>query len=128
MHGTHVLVWVNPAEMTVGGAQAAEGGLQDSVLVVSTSWKTYPSSPSCFLLRVQVGLMMPASHADRTAAQRLVILLFRCAFAWNCYSRTRKVQTKPFFSGLDTLPMGGGLPAFFEILGALSGTPPPRWG
>ena len=37
---------------------------------------------------------------------------------------------KPFFSGLDTLPQGGGcLPAFLEILGALSGiTPPPHPG
>ena len=39
------------------------------------------------------------------------------------------VETKPFFSGLDTLPHEGGggcLPAFFEILGAPSGiTPPP---
>ena len=38
---------------------------------------------------------------------------------------------KPFFSGLDTLPQGGGggLPAFLEILGALSGiTPPPPGG
>ena len=34
--------------------------------------------------------------------------------------------TKPFFSGLHTLPQGGCLPAFLEILGALSGiTPPP---
>ena len=42
------------------------------------------------------------------------------------------VSTKSFFSGLDTLPQGGGgcLPAFFEILGALSGItpPPPQWG
>ena len=39
--------------------------------------------------------------------------------------------TKPFFSGLDTLPQGGWgcLPAFLEILGALSGiTPPPPVG
>ena len=39
-------------------------------------------------------------------------------------------MSKPFFSGLDTLPQGGGcLPAFLEILGALSGiTPPPPVG
>ena len=40
---------------------------------------------------------------------------------------------KPFFSGSDTLPQGGGggcLPAFLEILGALSGitSPPPGGG
>ena len=36
------------------------------------------------------------------------------------------IRTKPFFSGLDTLPQGGGcLPAFLELLGALSGIPPP---
>ena len=40
------------------------------------------------------------------------------------------IPPKPFFSGLDTLPQGGGcLPAFLEILGALSGiTPPPPVG
>ena len=44
--------------------------------------------------------------------------------AWRA---TTGVGVKPFFSGLDTLPQGGGgcLPAFFEILGALSGIPPP---
>ena len=45
--------------------------------------------------------------------------------------RERCGWTKPFFSGLHTLPQGGGcLPAFLEILGALSGItlPPPPGG
>ena len=38
-------------------------------------------------------------------------------------------RLKPFVSGAHTLPQGGGcLPAFLEILGALSGnTLPPPW-